>query len=149
MVPAEGFLPALSAWCTANGAVFIADEIQSGFARTGAWFACDHEGVVPDLMTVAKGLAGGMPLSGVVGRAELMDASHASGLGGTYGGNPVAWAASVAASEAVEELGLLERARHIEGLIRQEPVSYTHLDVYKRQSSTCCPARTPLRSVRR
>ena len=120
VVPAEGFLPALSAWCTANGAVFIADEIQSGFARTGAWFACDHEGVVPDLMTVAKGLAGGMPLSGVVGRAELMDASHASGLGGTYGGNPVACAASVAAFEAVEELGLLERARHIEGLIRQE-----------------------------
>ena len=90
IVPADGFLPALSEWCTDNGAVFVVDEVQSGIARTGEWFAVDHEGVVPDLITVAKGVAGGMPLSGVVGRAEIMDSVHAGGLGGTYGGNPVA-----------------------------------------------------------
>lgn len=118
VVPASGFLPALADWCTANGAVFVADEIQSGFARTGVWFACESEGVVPDLMTVAKGMAGGMPLSGVVGRAELMDAAHASGLGGTYGGNPVACAASLAAFDAVDEWDLLARARHLEDVIR-------------------------------
>ena len=118
VVPAPGFLAALASWCTDHGAVFVADEIQSGFARTGVWFACESEGVVPDLMTVAKGMAGGLPLSGVVGRAELMDAAHASGLGGTYGGNPVACAASLAAFEAVESLGLLERAQVIEGAIR-------------------------------
>ena len=120
VVPAPGFLGALSAWCTANGAVFVADEIQSGFARTGEWFCVDHEGVVPDLITVAKGMAGGLPLSGVVGRAEIMDAVHPSGLGGTYGGNPVACAASLAAFDAVEQLGLLERARRIEDLVRRE-----------------------------
>ena len=103
---------------SSSGAVFVADEIQSGFARTGVWFACESEGVVPDLMTVAKGMAGGMPLSGVVGRAELMDAAHASGLGGTYGGNPVACAASLAAFDAVDEWDLLARARHLEDVIR-------------------------------
>ncbi|MFZ2166596.1 MAG: aminotransferase class III-fold pyridoxal phosphate-dependent enzyme, partial [Propionibacteriaceae bacterium] len=92
IVPAEGFLAELAAWCRANGAVFIADEVQAGFARTGAWFASEHDGVVPDVVVVAKGLAGGMPLSGVVGRAEIMDSVHPSGLGGTYGGNPVACA---------------------------------------------------------
>lgn len=120
VVPAPGFLGALSAWCTANGAVFVADEIQSGFARTGEWFCVDHEGVVPDLITVAKGMAGGLPLSGVVGRTEIMDAVHPSGLGGTYGGNPVACAASLAAFDAVEQLGLLDRARRIEALVRRE-----------------------------
>ena len=120
VVPAPGVLGALSDWCTANGAVFVADEIQSGFARTGEWFCVDHEGVVPDLITVAKGMAGGLPLSGVVGRAEIMDAVHPSGLGGTYGGNPVACAASLAAFHAVEQLGLLERARRIEDLVRRE-----------------------------
>jgi 4-aminobutyrate aminotransferase/(S)-3-amino-2-methylpropionate transaminase len=78
--------------------VFVADEIQSGFARTGDWFACDHEGVVPDLVTTAKGIAGGLPLAAVTGRAEIMDAPHVGGLGGTYGGNPVACAAPSARS---------------------------------------------------
>ena len=82
VVPAEGFLPA------------IADEIQTGFCRTGDWFACEAEGVVPDLVTTAKGIAGGLPLSGLTGRAELMGAVHAGGLGGTYGGNPIACALS-------------------------------------------------------
>ena len=84
-----------------NGIVFIADEIQTGFCRTGDWFACDHEGVVPDLITTAKGIAGGLPLAAVTGRAEIMDAVHAGGLGGTYGGNPVACAAALGAIETM------------------------------------------------
>ncbi len=79
--------------------MFIADEIQTGFGRTGDWFACEHEGVVPDLITTAKGIAGGLPLAAVTGRAEIMDAVHAGGLGGTYGGNPVACAAALGALE--------------------------------------------------
>src|SRR6478735_61699 len=113
VVPAEGFLPALKEWTEANGIVFVADEIQSGFCRTGDWFACDHEGVVPDLVTTAKGIAGGMPLAAVTGRAELMDAVHIGGLGGTYGGNPVACAAALAAIETMEEEDLAGRAREI------------------------------------
>jgi 4-aminobutyrate aminotransferase/(S)-3-amino-2-methylpropionate transaminase len=79
--------------------VFVADEIQTGFCRTGAWFACEHEGVVPDLIATAKGIAGVLPLAVVTGRAELMDAVHVGGLGGTYAGNPVACAAALAAIE--------------------------------------------------
>jgi len=113
VVPAPGFLPALAAWCTANGAVFVADEIQTGFARTGDWFACDHEGVVPDLVTTAKGIAGGLPLAAVTGRAEIMDAPHIGGLGGTYGGNPVACAAALGSIETMESQDLCSAARHI------------------------------------
>jgi len=113
IVPAEGFLPAISQWCTDNGVVFIADEIQTGFARTGAMFACEHEGVVPDLVATAKGIAGGLPLAGLTGRADLMDAVHPGGLGGTYGGNPVACAAGLGAIETIEELGLVARAGHL------------------------------------
>lgn len=113
IVPAPGFLPALREWTARNGIVFIADEIQSGFARTGAWFAIDHEGVVPDLVTMAKGIAGGLPLSAVTGRAELMDHPQVGGIGGTYGGSPVACAAALAALDSYEEDGLIERARHI------------------------------------
>ncbi|QCB97621.1 4-aminobutyrate--2-oxoglutarate transaminase [Arthrobacter sp. PAMC25564] len=113
IVPAEGFLPTLREWTERNGIVFIADEIQSGFARTGRWFAVDHEDVVPDLITMAKGIAGGLPLSAVTGRAELMDAAQVGGLGGTYGGNPIACAAALATIESYEEDGLLERARRI------------------------------------
>ena len=114
VVPAPGFLPAIAAWCRDNGVVFVADEVQTGFGRTGDVFACDHEGVVPDLMTVAKGIAGGLPLAAVVGRAELMDAVHTGGLGGTYGGNPVACAAALGAIATMEELDLPARARAIE-----------------------------------
>ncbi|WP_405133455.1 4-aminobutyrate--2-oxoglutarate transaminase [Nocardia sp. NBC_01388] len=113
IVPAPGFLPALAEWARANGVVFIADEVQTGFARTGDWFACDHEGVVPDIITMAKGIAGGMPLSAITGRADLLDAVHAGGLGGTYGGNPVACAAALAAIEAIRDHDLPARARHI------------------------------------
>ncbi len=117
IVPADGFLKAIATWCTANGVVFVADEVQTGFARTGAMFACDHEGVVPDLIVTAKGIAGGLPLSAVTGRADVMDASHISGLGGTYGGNPLACAAALATIETVEEDGLVERAAEIERLM--------------------------------
>ena len=113
IVPAEGFLPALSEWTQKNGVVFIADEIQSGFARTGEWFACNHEGVVPDMVTTAKGLAGGMPLAAVTGRAELMNAPHEGGLGGTYGGNPVAAAAALATIRVLRDRNLVARAREL------------------------------------
>ncbi|MBC3762773.1 4-aminobutyrate--2-oxoglutarate transaminase [Quadrisphaera sp. RL12-1S] len=116
--PAPGFLPALAAWCRENGALFVADEVQTGVGRTGDWFACEAEGVVPDLVVVAKGVAGGMPLSAVTGRAELVDAVHTGGLGGTYGGNPVACAAALAALDAVERDGLLQRARDVEALVK-------------------------------
>jgi 4-aminobutyrate aminotransferase/(S)-3-amino-2-methylpropionate transaminase len=113
IVPARGFLPALAAWCQQAGAVFVADEIQTGFCRTGDWFACDDEGVVPDLITLAKGIAGGLPLAAVTGRAEIMDAPHVGGLGGTYGGNPVACAAALGAIETMESLDLPARARRL------------------------------------
>ena len=86
--------------------MFVADEIQTGFGRTGDWFACEHEGVVPDLITTAKGIAGGLPLAAVTGRAEIMDAVHVGGLGGTYGGNPVACAAALGAIETMESQDL-------------------------------------------
>jgi 4-aminobutyrate aminotransferase/(S)-3-amino-2-methylpropionate transaminase len=113
VVPASGYLPAVAAWCSANGVVFVADEIQTGFGRTGDLFACSHEGVVPDLITLAKGIAGGLPLAAVTGRAEIMDAPHVSGLGGTYGGNPIACAAALAAIATIEEEDLVSRAREI------------------------------------
>ncbi|ATL66106.1 4-aminobutyrate--2-oxoglutarate transaminase [Nocardia terpenica] len=117
VVPAPGFLATLSEWAAAQGIVFIADEVQTGFARTGAWFACEHEGVVPDLITLAKGIAGGMPLAAVTGRADLLDAVHPGGLGGTYGGNPVACAAALATIDRMRELDLCGRARAIEAAV--------------------------------
>jgi 4-aminobutyrate aminotransferase/(S)-3-amino-2-methylpropionate transaminase len=118
VVPAPGFLPAVAEWARTAGAVFVADEIQTGFCRTGDWFASAHENVEPDLVTTAKGMGGGLPIAGVVGRAELMDAVHAGGLGGTYGGNPVACAAALAAIETMRELDLAGAARGIEARMR-------------------------------
>ena len=117
IVPADGFLPALVDWCRANDVVFIADEVQTGFTRTGAMFASEHFGIVPDLITTAKGIAGGLPLAAVTGRAEIMDASHAGGLGGTYGGNPIACAAALAAIDAFEHEGLIERADEVGAIL--------------------------------
>lgn len=113
VVPSKGFLPGLAEFCKANGILFVADEVQTGFARTGQMFACEDENVVPDLITTAKGIAGGLPLAGVTGRAEIMDAIHASGLGGTYGGSPIACAAALGAIATIEEDGLVERANQI------------------------------------
>ena len=118
MVPADGYLPALQEWCTANGVVFIADEIQSGMARTGKYFASEHFGLVPDIVLSAKGIAGGLPLAGVTGRAEIMDASHPGGLGGTFGGNPVACAAAIAVFEHIERDNLLGEAVRIEKTLK-------------------------------
>lgn len=108
-VPAE-LWQALRAICDKHGILLISDEIQAGFGRTGTWFAVEHSGVAPDLITVAKSLAGGYPIAGVIGRAEVMDAMNPGGLGGTYGGNPVACAAALAAIEAIESEKLLERS---------------------------------------
>jgi 4-aminobutyrate aminotransferase/(S)-3-amino-2-methylpropionate transaminase len=113
VVPAPGFLPALAAWCRLHEVLLVADEIQTGFCRTGAWFACEHEDVVPDLIATAKGIAGGMPLAAVTGRADIMGRVHVGGLGGTYGGNPVACAAAGAAIDTMRDLDLATAARRI------------------------------------
>jgi len=118
IVPAPGFLARMVDWCRDHGILFIADEIQTGFCRTGDWFACEAEDVVPDLITTAKGIAGGLPLAAVTGRAEVMDAVHGGGLGGTYGGNPVACAAGLASIETMQAEDLCGAARRIEGIMR-------------------------------
>src|SRR5439155_19009107 len=101
-----------------HGIVFVADEVQTGFCRTGQWFACEDEGIVPDLITTAKGIAGGLPLAAVTGRAEIMDAAHVGGLGGTYGGNPVACAAALGSIETMKELDLNAKAKNIEAIMK-------------------------------
>jgi 4-aminobutyrate aminotransferase/(S)-3-amino-2-methylpropionate transaminase len=128
IVPAPGFMAALADWCAQHGALFVADEVQTGFCRTGSWFACEHEGVEPDLVTTAKGIAGGLPLAGVTGRADLVGAVHPGGLGGTYGGNPVACAAALATIEQMERDDLAARARAIGEAVRErlEPLVEAH-----------------------
>ena len=128
IVPAPGFLPTVAEWCRANGVLFVADEIQTGFCRTGDWFACDDEAVVPDLITTAKALAGGMPLAAVTGRAEFMDDVHVGGLGGTYGGNPVSCVAALAAIDTLRVDDLAGAARSIGETIteRLRPLRSAH-----------------------
>jgi 4-aminobutyrate aminotransferase/(S)-3-amino-2-methylpropionate transaminase len=113
VVPGEGFIPTLAEFCREHGIQFIADEVQTGIARTGRWFAIEHEGVEPDLLTTAKSLGGGLPISGVTARAEIMDVVHVGGLGGTFGGNPLACRAALAVLDQIEREGLLERAESI------------------------------------
>ncbi|AEF41190.1 4-aminobutyrate--2-oxoglutarate transaminase [Hoyosella subflava] len=113
IVPADGFLRKVADFCRARGILVVADEVQTGIARTGAWFACEHEGLVPDLITSAKGLAGGLPLAAVTGRADVMDAAHAGGIGGTYSGNPASCEAALGVLETIEAEGLLTRAQLI------------------------------------
>jgi len=113
IVPPKGFMPALAKYAADNGIIFIADEVQTGFARTGNMFAVEDENIVPDMMVTAKGIAGGLPLAGITGRAEIMDSVHVSGLGGTFGGNPVACAAALGALETIETENLVARAQHI------------------------------------
>jgi 4-aminobutyrate aminotransferase/(S)-3-amino-2-methylpropionate transaminase len=117
VVPAPGFVKKVADWCHDHRILFIADEVQTGFCRTGDWFASEHEEVVPDLVTTAKGIAGGMPLAALTGRADVMDAIHTGGLGGTYGGNPVACAAALAAIETMEVEDLRGRARAVESIV--------------------------------
>lgn len=119
IAPATGFLPAIQKWANENNVLFILDEVQTGFARTGQMFAANHEGVVPDLMTMAKGIAGGLPLSAVTGRAEVMNSSHAGGLGGTYAGNPLACAAALGSIATYEEENLSERANELGKIITE------------------------------
>jgi 4-aminobutyrate aminotransferase/(S)-3-amino-2-methylpropionate transaminase len=122
VIPAPGFLKGLADFAQEHGILFISDEIQSGMGRAGRWFAIEDEGVVPDIITSAKSLGGGLPISAVTGRSEAMDAVHAGGLGGTYGGNPVAAAAAVAVIDQIEREGLLERSRtlgeHVQARLR-------------------------------
>jgi 4-aminobutyrate aminotransferase/(S)-3-amino-2-methylpropionate transaminase len=113
IVPPVGFMPGLQKFATENKIVFIADEVQSGFARTGKMFAVEHEGMEPDMIITAKGIAGGLPLAAVTARAEIMDSSHVGGLGGTYGGNPIACAAALAVIKMIEDEKLVERAAHV------------------------------------
>jgi 4-aminobutyrate aminotransferase/4-aminobutyrate aminotransferase/(S)-3-amino-2-methylpropionate transaminase len=123
------FLKALRLICDEHGIVFIADEVQGGIARTGKMFSIEHSGVVPDLMAVAKGLGGGLPLSGVIGRANIMDSAHPGGLGGTYGGNPISIAAAHAVLDAIEKEDLCARAlrvghrmrAHLDSLAKEVP----------------------------
>jgi 4-aminobutyrate aminotransferase/(S)-3-amino-2-methylpropionate transaminase len=119
IVPASGFLEGLARFCGEHGIVFIADEIQSGMGRAGRWFAIEDEGVVPDVVTSAKSLGGGLPISAITGRADIMDAVHVGGLGGTYGGNPVAAAAALAVLDLIERDGLLERSRTLGERMRE------------------------------
>jgi 4-aminobutyrate aminotransferase/(S)-3-amino-2-methylpropionate transaminase len=123
IVPADGYLPALVEWCHNNGIVYVSDEVQSGMVRTGAYFASEHFGIVPDLTTSAKGIGGGLPIAAVTGRADIMDASHPGGLGGTFGGNPVSAAAVVAVFDDVERRGLIAEAKRVEATLKSALVA--------------------------
>jgi 4-aminobutyrate aminotransferase / (S)-3-amino-2-methylpropionate transaminase / 5-aminovalerate transaminase len=120
IVPAEGFLTKVADFCRDRGIVLVADEVQTGIARTGAWFASEHEGIVPDLITTAKGLAGGLPLAAVTGRADIMDAAHPGGIGGTFSGNPISCAAALGVFDEIESGQLLTRARAIGEILTRE-----------------------------
>ena len=130
-VPSEGYLAKAKALCEKHNVLFIADEVQTGFGRTGKWFACEDENIEPDIVTTAKGIAAGLPLSGVTGREEIMDSIHLSGLGGTYGGNPIACAAALAAIEIIETEKLVERARHLEAILKSslEAIAAKHPEI--------------------
>ncbi|MBA3394632.1 MAG: aminotransferase class III-fold pyridoxal phosphate-dependent enzyme, partial [Deltaproteobacteria bacterium] len=114
------FLRRIRELCTQHGIVMIADEVQTGFGRTGTLFAVEHSGVVPDLVTMAKALGAGMPISATTGRAEIMDAAHVGGVGGTYGGSPVACVAAIEAVQMIREPAFLEHARRIGDVMRGE-----------------------------
>jgi 4-aminobutyrate aminotransferase/(S)-3-amino-2-methylpropionate transaminase len=122
VVPGEGFLPALAAFAEEHGILYVSDEVQTGLGRTGRWFGIEHEGVVPSIVTTAKALGGGLPVSAVTGPAEVMDGIHVGGLGGTFGGNPLACAAALAVMDQIEREGLLERAERIGGLMLERLV---------------------------
>jgi 4-aminobutyrate aminotransferase/(S)-3-amino-2-methylpropionate transaminase len=118
VIPADGYFRRMSEFCAQNGIVFVADEIQSGMGRTGTWYSIEHHGVVPDIVLTAKGIAGGLPLAAVTGRAEIMDAVQPGGIGGTFGGNPVSTAAALAVFDVIESEGLLAEAKRVEATLR-------------------------------
>jgi 4-aminobutyrate aminotransferase / (S)-3-amino-2-methylpropionate transaminase / 5-aminovalerate transaminase len=124
VVPPRDFLPRLRDICSRNGILLIADEIQTGYGRTGRMFACEHFGIEPDLVLIAKSLAGGLPLAAVVGYSEYMDAPLPGGLGGTYGGNPVACAAALAVLDVFEREGLVERAGKLGDMARERMLNW-------------------------
>jgi len=113
LVPPPGYLRGLKDICERHGIMLVVDEVQTGFGRTGRLFAIEHEGIEPDILLTAKGIAAGLPLAGVVGRAEVMDAVHKGGIGGTYGGNPVACAAALQVLRMINRPEFLERVRRI------------------------------------
>ncbi|MGN6743572.1 MAG: aminotransferase class III-fold pyridoxal phosphate-dependent enzyme [Amnibacterium sp.] len=119
VIPAPGYFARIAEYCRENGIVFVADEIQAGIARTGAWYSIEHHGVVPDLVLSAKGIAGGMPLAAVTGRAEIMDAVQPGGVGGTFGGNPVSTAAALAVFDLIEREDLIGEAQRVERTLLQ------------------------------
>jgi 4-aminobutyrate aminotransferase/(S)-3-amino-2-methylpropionate transaminase len=125
-VPAPGFLPGLAALAARRGIILVVDEVQTGLGRSGDMFASDHEGIVPDLLCTGEALGGGLPLAGVTGRAELMDAVPDGGLGGTFAGNPLACAAAVGVFEMFESHDLLAKARRIESVIREKLEALAH-----------------------
>jgi 4-aminobutyrate aminotransferase/(S)-3-amino-2-methylpropionate transaminase len=124
VVASDGFLSGLRRICDEHGIVLVADEVQTGFGRTGKMFAIEHFGVEPDLVVVAKSLAAGLPLSGVIGKAEIMDAPHEGAIGGTYVGNPIALAAANAVLDVIEREGLIERAVELGRAIRARMLSW-------------------------
>ena len=124
-VPPAGWLAALHQVCRKHGIVFIADEVQTGFARTGRMFAIEHEGIEPDLMVTAKSLGGGLPLAAVTGKAEIMDHTGPGSLGGTFGGNPMACEAALAVIEAIEQGGLCERAAQLGARFRERALAWS------------------------
>jgi 4-aminobutyrate aminotransferase / (S)-3-amino-2-methylpropionate transaminase / 5-aminovalerate transaminase len=117
IIPAPGYFARIAEFCRENGIVFVADEIQAGIGRTGTWYSIEHHGVVPDLITSAKGIAGGMPLAAVTGRAEIMDSVQPGGVGGTFGGNAVSTAAALAVFDVIEREDLLGEARRVEATL--------------------------------
>ncbi len=124
VVPPTGFLPVLREICHKHGIVFIADEVQTGFGRTGELFACTHFGIEPDLLLTAKSLGGGLPIAGITGRAEIMDSAVPGGLGGTFGGNPASCVAALAVLEELSDGPLLARARLLGELFQQRAFAW-------------------------
>jgi 4-aminobutyrate aminotransferase/(S)-3-amino-2-methylpropionate transaminase len=118
VVPGPEFLPRLQAFCRRHGILFVADEVQTGFGRTGRWFGVEHTGVMPDLVATAKALGGGLPIGAITGRADVLQEIHVGGLGGTFGGNPVACAAALEVIETMERDGLVERAQRVGAAVR-------------------------------
>ncbi|WP_437132150.1 4-aminobutyrate--2-oxoglutarate transaminase [Bacillus atrophaeus] len=124
IIPSKRFVQHIADFCKKHGIVFVADEIQTGFARTGTYFAIEHFDVVPDLITVSKSLAAGLPLSGVIGKAEMMDAAAPGELGGTYAGSPLGCAAALAVLEIIEHEGLNERSEEIGRIIEERALEW-------------------------